>query len=190
MARLRLWLVILPLVAASAQAASNIVDRLAPKGYGGAEVFSASTMSHKLLAPATALAVVALIVGFWSFARPARATRRLPRWVFACLPAVAFAVQEHVERLVSGQEPVSTLFTNRFFLLGLALQLPFGIIAYFAARLLIGLASAIADRNAATRPTLGLGPAIPAPLDEPARHSRRGSDRGHTRGPPLLLAPR
>jgi hypothetical protein len=190
MARLRLWLVTLPLVAATSQAASILLDRLAPKDYTGAEVFSASTMSHKLLAPAAAVAAVALVVGFWSFARPTRATRRLPRWVFACLPAVAFAVQEHVERLVAGQEPVSTLCTNRFFLLGLALQLPFGIVAYFAARLLIGLASAIADRNGATRPALRLGPAISVPLDEPARHSRRGSDRGHTRGPPLLLAPR
>ena len=75
-------------------------------------------------------------------ARPARC----PAWLFLVLPASAFLVQEHVERAAAtAQLPVDTL-AQPAVLAGLALQLPFGIAALLAARLLTRATAAVARR--------------------------------------------
>ena len=77
----------------------------------------------------------------------------MPAWLFLVLPASAFLVQEHVERAAAtAQLPVDTL-AQPAVLAGLALQLPFGIAALLAARLLTRATAADRPpyRRAATR---------------------------------------
>ena len=84
-------------------------------------------------ATATALS---LVVSAADAAR-GRSQRALPAWAFALLPLVGFTLQEHLERwLASGVLPWHE-FAAPTFLPGLALQLPFGLLAYLAARLLL-----------------------------------------------------
>ncbi len=64
--------------------------------------------------------------------RPSRPPLRL----FALLPPVAFAVQEHLERLVGSGSIPYDLVVEPTFLLGLALQLPFALAALLFTRAL------------------------------------------------------
>ena len=82
-----------------------------------------------------------------------RPTGAVPAWLFLVLPAGAFLVQEHVERAAAtAQLPVDTL-AQPAVLAGLALQLPFGIAALLAARLLTRATAAVARRiGRRTRP--------------------------------------
>jgi hypothetical protein len=118
-----------------------------------------------------------------------RAPRGLPAWAFALLPPVAFVVQEHLERLLhTGVFPWHEFGTPTF-VPGLAFQLPFALLAYVAARLLLRTAEragrAIA-RIAPPRPRLApvvlAAPAAEPPLPRIALISRGLAKRG----PPLL----
>ncbi len=61
-------------------------------------------------------------------------------WVFALVAPLAFAIQEHLERLLhDGSVPWSAALEPTF-LPGLALQLPFAVVAYVVARLLLSVA--------------------------------------------------
>jgi len=69
----------------------------------------------------------------------------LPPWAFLLMPAVVFAVQEHVERfMTTGTFPWWTALGPTFWR-GLVLQLPVGLAAYLIARLLLRAASSVAD---------------------------------------------
>jgi hypothetical protein len=178
----------LPLLGASTQAASLLLDRNAPKRYEGAELFSGSSASRDLLPFVLALGAIALACSLWSFATTAPARRRLPLWAFACLPAVAFAVQEHVEYAVAHGRVPWTLATSRVFLAGLLLQVPFGALAYLAARLLVGIAGAIAGRSAGRGPALRRRSDVRArPRADAPRRLCSSGDRRLTRGPPVLV---
>jgi len=74
---------------------------------------------------------------------------------FALLPPLAFAVQEHAERL-------QLVATEPAFLVGLALQLPFALAALVAACAFLGLADLVAEVFAA-RPRARRAPALLAP---------------------------
>jgi hypothetical protein len=95
--------------------------------------------------------------------RPARP----PVLLFGLLPPVGFAVQEHLERLISSGSVPHDLVVEPTFLLGLALQLPFALAALLLTRALytIGfrLGLAIAGRLAVVRPLLH-GPSLPVSL--------------------------
>jgi hypothetical protein len=58
---------------------------------------------------------------------------------FALLPPLAFVLQEHLERLFSSGTVVGVVFEPTF-MLGLALTLPFALVGYAVARLLLGVA--------------------------------------------------
>lgn len=183
--RLRLWLVMLPLLGASTQAASLLIDRHAPKSYENAEIFSRSSASHSLLPLVAALGGAAFFCALWSCATTPAAGRRLPLWVFAFLPAGVFTVQEHVEYLLAHGHMPWLLPTNTVFLAGLLLQIPFGVLAYLVSRLLVGIASAIAGRSPAERPASRRRSSVCArPRDDAPRPLRSSGDRRLTRGPP------
>jgi hypothetical protein len=63
-------------------------------------------------------------------------TARLPASL-AAAPPLAFALQEHLERLTHDGTFPADLVTDRTFLLGLALQIPFALLAHAIARLLV-----------------------------------------------------
>jgi hypothetical protein len=57
-----------------------------------------------------------------------------PALLFALLPPLGFVVQEHVEELVRSASLSGLLITEPTFLTGLALQLPFAVVALFLCR--------------------------------------------------------
>jgi hypothetical protein len=110
-----------------------------------------------------------------------------PLWIFALLPPLGFVVQEHVERFLStGTTPYATALEPAF-LLGFALQVPFALIAFFAARALLALTLAIVERLRRFAPRLAIGRALasyPALSFAPARIPVLA--RGYSeRAPPL-----
>src|SRR5215212_8080592 len=116
MTTLRLWLVMLPLLLAGTEGAASLLDTFAPRSYESAELFSASNASHELLPLFLVLGVAVLVWAICSFAASAHARRRHPRWTFACLPPVVFAVQEHVEYVVGHGHVPWLLSTSPIFL--------------------------------------------------------------------------
>src|SRR5215208_2382037 len=100
MMAVRLWLVMLPLLIAATEGAASLLDRFAPPSYESAELFSRTNESHNLLPLVAAFGGVALLGAVCAFAAGAPTARRHPRWSFALLPPLAFAVQEYVEYVV------------------------------------------------------------------------------------------
>jgi hypothetical protein len=81
-------------------------------------------------------------------------------WLFFVLPPLAFAAQELAERLLSAEAfPFQAALEPRF-LVGLLLQLPFGLLALLVARALLRVVERIA-RALAPRPTPRLAPSAP-----------------------------
>ncbi|SRR6266540_5074721 len=189
MARLRLWLVMLPLLAAGTQGASALLDRFAPRTYETAELFSRSNASHSLLPVIAGLGGAALLCAMCSFATTAPAGRRIPRWVFACLPPLLFTFQEYGEYVVGHGRVPWTLVANPVFLTGLLLQIPFGVAAWLLARLLIDVVVTIAERSATPRTAPRRSSPPSAGADSRALlRPRLLSGRRLTRGPPAPAA--
>ena len=106
--------------------------------------------------------------------RRSRRVVALSPWWFFVLPPLAFALQEFSERLLRAEAfPFHAALEPRF-LLGLALQLPFGLLALLLARLLLRVVERliealgrpktprlVARRSLSPRPALDL-PRIPA----------------------------
>ena len=66
-----------------------------------------------------------------------RSPRAFPAWAFALLPLVGFAVQEFTERWLAGSNFPWWIVLQPTFRIGLLLQLPFAVIAFLLARLLL-----------------------------------------------------
>ena len=79
-----------------------------------------------------------------------RASSSFPPSLFFCLPPLAFLIQEAAERAF-GTEPAGALL-GRQLLLGVALQVPFALLSYLSARLLVGVAERIGQALAAGLP--------------------------------------
>jgi hypothetical protein len=185
MTRLRLWLVMLPLLAAGTQGAASLLDSFAPKSYTSAELFSRSNASHSLVPLIAGLGAMVLLAAVWSFATSAPARRRLPALVFACLPPLVFTVQEHLEFVLAHGHVPWTLVSSPIFIAGLLLQIPFAAVAYLLARLLVDVAVAIAERASTQRPAARRRSAISVrPAGDTPRRLRLAGGRRQTRGPP------
>ncbi len=119
--------------------------------------------------------------------RGRRPTRQLAAWPFALLPPLAFTIQEHLERLVhTGVFPWHAVLAPTF-LPGLLLQIPFAVLVYLCARVLLGFAQELGQalagqplRIAARAPRAPLAVEAPRRL-RPALVSGRSE-----RGPPAL----
>jgi hypothetical protein len=188
------WLVAVPLMIAGSQVAHVLaywivypeasvrVHALVETGHG--------YMSALPLVLGVAGAVVALsLAASVADAARGRGVRALPPWAFALLPVVGFALQEYIERwLAWGFVPWSAALQPTF-LIGVALQLPFGVLAYLAARLLLRTAKRLGRRlRCLAPPRLRLDSCsllVPAaqPLPPPSSLLSRRLGR---RGPPLL----
>ncbi len=161
---------------------------------GWSRAGAAAAAGHEWLDLLPALVVAGIVALFASLAVETREILRrrpggsVPAWLFVVLPASAFLVQEHVERAAAtAQLPVDTL-AQPAVLAGLVLQLPFGLAALLAARLLTRATVAVARR-------IGRRPRVHA-----VRADQR-QDRGDPyprrvellqpagRGPPALAVP-
>jgi hypothetical protein len=187
------WLVAVPLMVAGSQAAHVLAYWIVyPRSTIRLRVLADTGHSYMDLLPlvlgvAGAIVVLSLIATGVDAAR-GRGTRALPPWAFALLPVVGFTLQEHLERwLAWGFMPWHELVQPTF-LVGIALQLPFGALAYIAARLLLRGAARVGVRLRAAPPRRVGELPVPDPprltLPPPSPVLSRGLGR---RGPPLLL---
>jgi hypothetical protein len=104
-----------------------------------------------VLAGAGAAAVVSLAVTALDAARGRRA-RHAPAWAFGLVPPAGFAIQELIElSLHTGTLGWRAILAPTF-LPGLLLQLPFGLVAYVAARLLLRAAEHVGRSLAPSLP--------------------------------------
>ncbi len=170
MTRRLLWPIVLPLAGAGVLVGHELAYRLAGGGGAGLHDYLAHA-PQLLVALSLPAALVALSGGRTHAPRPS---------AFALLGLGGFAAMEHFERLGHGGVP--WLLASPVFLLGLALQLPFALAAWWLARTLLALES----------PPLPL----PAPLPRftsalPALVARAVATpvlpRPRPRGPPVLL---
>ncbi len=103
------------------------------------------------------------------------------------LPPLAFAVQEHLERLVHTGLVSWTTALQPSFLLGLALQLPFALAALLIARALESVAYAVGQALAAAVPLTRPRSLVPSSALVRAVPHPAGLARGYgERAPPLL----
>jgi hypothetical protein len=142
MRRALAWLVALPVLLTGSQAAHFLAYRwIYPEAHVRLDALVStghSYLSHLplVLGVAGAIASLSLLLAAVDAAR-GRPARALPAWAFALLPPLAFVLQEFLERsLHLGAFAWQTALAPTF-APGLALQLPFALVAYVAARLLL-----------------------------------------------------
>lgn len=194
MARVRrafVWLVAVPVVLGGAQLA-HAADYwlIAPDAHERAELLAGTGHGYFQYLPfVVALFGALLVAGFvavsWSTGCGATPVPR-DRWLLGSLPVITFVLQEYLERFLhDGAFPWSTAMEPAF-ALGLVLQVPFAIVAYGIARLLLRAAEAIGRRCLRRRQVRPPVPAllVPAPVDLPRLASLASGYP--SRGPPRL----
>jgi hypothetical protein len=165
---MRALLVCLPVALAGMLAAHEVA-------YRGTE-----TSSHGYMGGAETLVCAVLAVGF--VAAVCGPAGNAPRWIFAICPPLAFLLQESAER---GFEP--GFLAEPAVLAGLALQIPFALLAWGLARLLLRAAESLGSLLRQTqRPRGAVCPPRPVRAAAP-----RGAFLlpGAGRGPPELSLP-
>jgi hypothetical protein len=181
----------LALAVTGAQLAHTLAYRLAePNAHERAHLLSESGHAYLRFASAglgllAAIVVLSLVLEVRAIGVGARRTH--PRlWGFAAIAPATFVFQEHFERLLhDGASPWGAALEQTF-LLGLVLQLPFALLAYAAARLLLGAARGIAALLRRPRLARGLRAARRALLPIGAPHSILLRSTLGPRGPPSL----
>ena len=145
LARRAVWLVLLPVLLAGCLAAHWAAYVLAapdPSARGELLPHSAHSYLDGVVLLAGGGVVLALAAAVWHGLRGRRGTLSSPR-LAASLPPVAFALQEHAERLlVRDGLPLATALEPTF-ALGLVLQVPFALLAWLLARALVGAAETL-----------------------------------------------
>jgi hypothetical protein len=161
--RVAAWLLSLPLMVLGTQVAHVVAYQLV---YPNAHVRLGELLSSghgyivgtrgylpMLLGVAGALDVVA--VG-WVLAGSVRRSlqRPVPAWAFALMPLLAYTLQEFLERWLAGSALPWWMVLQPTFRVGLALQLPFALLALLVARFLLRAANraGAAARQSAPRP--------------------------------------
>jgi len=178
-------LIILPLLAIGSEAAHALLGLVAPRGYLGAELFDGPFGTGTLLPLVLSLAVVVAVAGLVTASADSR-TLHTSRFLIAALPLVAFTIQEYVEYAIGHGAMSWTVAAHPAFAYGLALQLPFAVIAYLAARLVLVLGVAVSTlftppgrARLDFHPVLANGPGATSP-----RRGRPSGDARFNRGPP------
>jgi hypothetical protein len=158
------WLLALPLLAAGSLTAHSLAYRIVqPGAEPRRELLNGTGHGYLGALPFLAGGLIALLVAA-TVCYALRATRgrpvRTPSWPLILLPPLGFAIQEHAERFVAGAGDVPATALEPTFLVGMALQLPFALVAFLAARRLA---------RAATE----LGKALSAPPQPTPRRRER-----------------
>ncbi len=198
--RVAAWLLSLPLMVLGTQVAHVVAyDLVFPNAHVRLSALLASghgymVGTHGYLAMLLGIAgAVDLVAVGWVFAGSFRRSlqRPVPAWAFALLPLICFTLQEFIERWLAGSPLPWWMVLQPTFRAGLALQLPFALLAFLLARLLLraGATAAARLRRRAPRPQL-LTP-LPDSWLVPRRTASRAialSIPHPGRGPPLARA--
>ena len=144
-------------------------------------------MTIGMMTALTVLVLLALVAGGGA---PFGAIRLRPG-PFLALPAIAFSVQEHAERLRVGYDSPWHVWQEPTFWRGLLLQVPFGLLAYAAARIVLRVSAAVqrlVERRRNGRPLRVArvpAPRRPAPTQLLIAPPVRAGDALTFRGPPM-----
>ena len=162
--RLAAWIVAIPLMGAGSQVAHLFAYRL---------VYPESRVRlHELLMTGHGyFGYMPLLIGFAAALELAafasilvgnvrrRRYPAVPPWAFALLPPLGFVLQELTERWLAGASFPWWIVEQPTFRIGLLLQLPFAVVAYVLARVLLGVAERVGR---------ALGGDEPAPIEAPS----------------------
>ena len=188
------WLVAVPLMLAGTQVAHMLAYRIVYP-VASIRLHALVETGHGYLgALPLVLGVAGAVVAFSLVASVLDAARGrgvgpLPPWAFALLPAAGFAIQEYLERWLAWGFMPWHAAEQPTFLVGLALQLPFGALAYLAARFLLRTARRLGRRLTPVSPPRlrGAAPPLLLPAAQPLPPlASLLSRRLGRRGPPLL----
>jgi hypothetical protein len=183
------WALAVPLMLVSSQAAHAIAYRLVyPEAH--VRVAMLLTTGHSYLhwlplvfGVAAASLLVSLAVAALETAR-GRAPRGLPAPAFALLPPLGFALQELLELSLHTGGLAWHVVLAPTFVPGLALQLPFALAAYVAARVLLRAARDAGRLLAPPRPARARVAPVVIPVPVAAPRPRVAATRLAKRGPP------
>ena len=189
------WFLSIPLMVAGSQVAHVFAYRLVyPQAQVRLRDLLATGHSYMLGRLGFLPLVLGVVLGLelvavgWAIVGAVRErwARPVPAWAFALLPIAGFTTQEFLERWLMGGGVPWWMVEQPTFRVGIALQLPFALLAYLAARLLLRvghtIGSTLVDRSLPA--LVGLSP----PARPLARVFSRPSalQRGWSvRGPPL-----
>lgn len=142
------WLLAVPLTIAASQVGHGLAYRtVSPDAHARAHLLEESGHAYLQHLP-LALGLLSVLAAFALIAQVRAAIGRragigLARLPFAAVPPAVFMLQEHFERLLhDGSFPLAAV-AEPTFLLGLVFQLPFALLAFGVARLLIRVADEI-----------------------------------------------
>lgn len=149
--RLAVWLLSFPLMVAGSQVAHTLAYAFV---YPNAQVRLSELlftghgyMRYPAYLPMLlGLVFAAEVVGVgWVLAGSVRRSLRrpVPAWAFALLPMIGFTLQEFLERWLSGSPFPWWMVLQPTFRVGLLLQLPFALLAYVLAKLLLRAADRV-----------------------------------------------
>jgi hypothetical protein len=182
------WTLAAPLLALATLAGHQTGYRLAIRDpHARADALAHDGHGYFAYVPIATGTFVALAVLAVAWRARGRVGAGLSMRVSAALPPLGFVVQEQLERLVHGQAHGGAVlpYTEPAFLAGLALQLPFALLALLLARKLQYVADTIAgSRRPALRWAAAL--AVPLPPSLPLPRPRPLADARSVRGPPAL----
>jgi hypothetical protein len=154
-----LWLITLPLAIAGSQVAHAAGYRLATGEGDLAHALASSGHGYLAYAPlalgvCAAFVVLALVRELLGALGGDERASRPSALLFSVLAPAIFIAQEHFERLAHDGALPASLFVEKTFLLGLALQVPFALVAYGLARFLLGATRAVAQLLGSPRPVV------------------------------------
>lgn len=185
------WLVSFPIALIGLLAAHAVANAAVGSPEGAGEVFASAASGAELVpvlaalvAGAILLGVIGRVAGRWCLTAGG-GSLALP---FALLPPLGFVLLELGEKLAHSGVDAGPAHGPTF-LVGLALQLPFALAGYLAARVLLRLSDSVRALIARRRPLRFARPlaALRVPCDAPPPPERRGA--GHSgRAPPAFVA--
>jgi hypothetical protein len=186
------WLVSFPIALFGMLAAHAVANAAVGSPEGAGEVFASAASGAELVPVVAALVAGAILLGLigrvagrWCFTAGGRSLALQ----FALLPLLGFVLLELGERFAHGGVGASDSLHGPTFLLGLALQLPFALAGYLAARVLLCLSDGVRALIARRRPQCFARPiaALRRPYDAPPPPARRGAAHSG-RAPPAFVA--
>lgn len=192
--RLIAWLVTLPLAVAGTQFAHSLAYRLTTTADSERALeLSATGHGYAGYIP-LALAIGAVLVAFALIAEVLQFAGTSPRsmepraWHFAVVAPAVFATQEHLERLIHDGAFPWTTGLGASFIAGLLLQLPFALVAYVLARVLLDAARSLGELLAGRKRTRLRPDAARWPVSAIIAPRLPALARGYgSRGPPATL---
>jgi hypothetical protein len=157
------WLIALPLMVAGSMGAhalsrllaANPAERaIAADVDGGPDRASVGVAAHSVL-PLGVLSALVVAGGVtWLIGRTRVGRNGASPWVFFVLPPLAFSTQELTERVVGAEAAPFHAALEPRFLVGLALQAPFGLVAVAVARVLLRAVRRIVQAFVRQRPVV------------------------------------